>query len=535
MKSDIAIVIPVYKGAFLEETIDSIMNQTDQDFHLYIGDDASDDDIESIIKSYGIVPNLTYLRFPENVGYNSPSLHWNRCLDMIHGESWVWLFSDDDLMDPLCIENFKKTLLINPDAKLFKYNSSKFVEDQIVKENVFPIQMTTIDFLNIKLNYTSESYAVEYIFHNSLIERTGKFSVFPLSWCSDDLFWIRASLYSQIVTIPDAIVYWRSSNKNISGRQDTVETCRMKMDACILFVESLKTLNILKLDSRIEYWLFHWISVQFHYLKDEFTQEESSNYLAKMLTLLPVASFEFTKTQILINVFQTKMPKIPKIIHYCWLSEDQYPPHVLSCIESWKKAMPDYELIRWDTRRFRIDSVPFVKEACENKKWAFACDYIRLYALYYYGGIYLDSDVYVYKSFDPFLYHDVFSSVEFHFKLFKESISRVEGGYKTEGVGIEAAVIGSVPEHPWIKASLNYYKNKHFTNTLEYMNSMILSGILAIIAEKNFGFKFEPTFQVLKNGIYLYPPDVFSRNCANNIIKYSSHLCAHSWHPDHIN
>ena len=86
--------------------------------------------------------------------------------------------------------------------------------------------------------------------------------------------------------------------------------------------------------------------------------------------------------------------KIPKIIHYCWLSGEDKPPFIQKCISSWKKVMPDYEIWCWDTKRFDIHSVKFVEEAYNVKKWAFAADYIRLYALYNYGGIYLENGTY---------------------------------------------------------------------------------------------------------------------------------------------
>ena len=82
---------------------------------------------------------------------------------------------------------------------------------------------------------------------------------------------------------------------------------------------------------------------------------------------------------------------IPKIIHLCWLSGDEYPPMIKKCIESWKRYLPDYEIMLWDTKRFDVNSVLWTKQAFECKKYAFAADYIRLYALYHYGGIYLDS------------------------------------------------------------------------------------------------------------------------------------------------
>ena len=80
--------------------------------------------------------------------------------------------------------------------------------------------------------------------------------------------------------------------------------------------------------------------------------------------------------------------KIPKIIHYCWLSGEPFPQNVKKCIASWHKFLPDYELILWDLKRFPLEKNIWVKQAFESKKYAFAADYIRLYAVYHFGGIY---------------------------------------------------------------------------------------------------------------------------------------------------
>ena len=94
---------------------------------------------------------------------------------------------------------------------------------------------------------------------------------------------------------------------------------------------------------------------------------------------------------------------IPKIIHYCWLSNDPIPDDLKSCMDSWKKYLPDYEFILWNFERFPKDKSKWVRDAFDNKKYAFAADYIRIYALYHYGGFYLDMDVEVVKPFDPYL------------------------------------------------------------------------------------------------------------------------------------
>ena len=105
---------------------------------------------------------------------------------------------------------------------------------------------------------------------------------------------------------------------------------------------------------------------------------------------------------------------IPKKIHYCWLSNDPFPRKIRKCMDTWRKMLPDYEFKLWNTHNFDINSVPFVKQAYEQRKWAFAADYIRMYALYHEGGVYLDSDVKVLKPLDSLLNHGFMSSLEYH-------------------------------------------------------------------------------------------------------------------------
>jgi hypothetical protein len=219
------------------------------------------------------------------------------------------------------------------------------------------------------------------------------------------------------------------------------------------------------------------------------------------------------------------MNKILRRIHYCWLSGETKPVFIQSCIESWSRHMPDYEIVCWDTNKFDVDSVRFVKQAFEARKWAFAADYIRLHALYHHGGVYLDADVKVFKSFDPFLGHAAFSGVEFHPEMFQESLKR--GSYA--GLGIEAAVIGAEQHHPWIKCVLDSYESKEFINDPAHLHSLIMSGIVADLSAKHFGFLYQPVYQVLKDDVHLYPPDVFSRIGFDNAVKYSCHMCAGSW------
>lgn len=103
---------------------------------------------------------------------------------------------------------------------------------------------------------------------------------------------------------------------------------------------------------------------------------------------------------------------IPKIIHYCWMSGEPFPELIRDCIDSWKAKLPDYKIIEWNSQNFDYNIIPYTKEAMEKKKYAFVSDYVRLYALYKYGGIYLDSDIKVLKSFDSLLNDKAFTGFE---------------------------------------------------------------------------------------------------------------------------
>lgn len=103
---------------------------------------------------------------------------------------------------------------------------------------------------------------------------------------------------------------------------------------------------------------------------------------------------------------------IPKKIHYCWFGGNPYPEDFLKYLESWKKYCPNYEIIEWNEKTFDINLNKYVKEAYECKKWAFVTDYVRLWAIYNYGGIYMDTDVEVLRPLDSFLECQAFSGFE---------------------------------------------------------------------------------------------------------------------------
>ena len=136
---------------------------------------------------------------------------------------------------------------------------------------------------------------------------------------------------------------------------------------------------------------------------------------------------------------------IPKIIHFCWLSEEPYPELVSKCLDSWKRVLPDYEIKVWNTENFDVNSLTYTKEAFSVKKYAFVSDYIRLYALYNEGGIYLDSDIEVLKSLNDLLDRKAFTGFE-----------------KVHNCTVAAWIFGTERKNPIFKEFLDYYNDRHF-------------------------------------------------------------------------
>lgn len=232
---------------------------------------------------------------------------------------------------------------------------------------------------------------------------------------------------------------------------------------------------------------------------------------------------------------------IPKVIHYCWLSGDPYPAKIRRCMKTWKKLMPDYEIKLWSEDNFDLKGAPrYVQEAVKQRKWAFAADYIRMFALYTEGGIYLDSDVQIIKPFDDFLQHSFFSSMEYHttqierdgaMALINDDGIRLKDAF-VSGIQIQAAVMGAEKGCKFVADVLDWYADKSFLkDDGELATDVLAPQIYARVAEK-YGYIYKDIDQSLADGIHIYPSEIFAGNKHEVTPKsYAIHYCAHSWHP----
>ena len=218
---------------------------------------------------------------------------------------------------------------------------------------------------------------------------------------------------------------------------------------------------------------------------------------------------------------------IPKIIHYCWFGQKPQPKVVKKCIQTWHKHMPDYELMLWNEQNSPMDH-PFVRSAYEAKKYAFVADYVRFWALYNYGGVYLDTDMYVLKSFDDLLDAKFFGGWETPMSATTDNASapKAEGTVSCGALG--ACALGACALGVETKEILDKYDSMVFD--VKNLDSYIIPRVITPILLKH------------KDEIKIYPYDYFyafpfDKRMEHDFMKYATensyamHLWDLSWYP----
>ena len=206
---------------------------------------------------------------------------------------------------------------------------------------------------------------------------------------------------------------------------------------------------------------------------------------------------------------------IPKIIHYCWFGDNPMPDSAITCIESWKKMCPDYKIKIWNEDNYDISKCKFMKEAYEEKKYAFVADYARLDIIYNYGGIYLDTDVEVIKSFDFLLNYKGFASFD-------------DDSLINTGLGF-----GAVEKCYFIKENLEAYHNLSFAEYLNKLNSITCPTITTKVMEK-YGLILNGKTQIIDDFIflskdYMCPLNFYNGNLTISPNTISIHKFSMSW------
>jgi len=247
----VSVAIPAYKAPFLEEAIRSVLDQTWERFELIIVNDASPDDLHSIVSGFDD-PRIQYFENRSNLGAESLVRNWNRCLSYARGEFFA-VFSDDDRYHPQFLERLIKLASEHPGVDL--YHTGVRVIDHEGREKfqtpACPRWEPAPEFILRRIRDGRNQYAPEFMCRRRRLVEMGGFVDFPLAWCSDDATWFSLAVPGGVACVDEALCDWRYSDWNISrvGRTDQRLEAIRQFDTWLRqFLEALESDDSYKLN-----------------------------------------------------------------------------------------------------------------------------------------------------------------------------------------------------------------------------------------------------------------------------------------------
>lgn len=189
---------------------------------------------------------------------------------------------------------------------------------------------------------------------------------------------------------------------------------------------------------------------------------------------------------------------IDKTIHYCWFGNNPKPKLIKKCIESWKKFLPDWEVIEWNESNYDVNKNAYIREAYAARKWAFVCDYARFDILNTYGGIFLDTDVEFLRPIpEEMLLNEAFC------------------GFESNGRVAPGLIFGAVKNQKLLKEIMDVYATKSFgAKTEDGRIENIVDIVTSILNQK--GLNHDNSYQII-DGVAIYPKETFC--CFNHEIQ----------------
>ena len=221
---------------------------------------------------------------------------------------------------------------------------------------------------------------------------------------------------------------------------------------------------------------------------------------------------------------------IPKVIHYCWFGGNPLPELEQRCLASWHQYMPDWEYKWWNEETFDISSAPlYVRQAYEARKFAFVSDYVRLWALEKFGGLYMDVDFMVYRPFDELMNKYA-------------AFAGYEGSKRNP---VMQGVIASEPHEAWITDMLHTYDTRVFIkedgsldltpNTSYFTDRLEAQGFIADGVEKDVytihqtPYTEDKIFLLHVFPVHYFCPGLTTGENIRNEETYCEHLGESSW------
>lgn len=493
MNPKVSVIVPVHNTEkYLDKCLNSLVNQTLDEIEIIVVNDGSPDNSQAIIDKYSKEhPSKIVALTKMNGGLGDAR---NFGLEYAKGE-FIGFVDSDDWVDTEMYETMYKSVKAGHDMVLC---------DCVVVINEKPdhtakgFRGPSFDYKNAIMYSTDPALACNKLFKRQLFE----ILTFPLHWYED------IGITPVLMTYSNSIGYVESPLYYYRQREDSITNS-----------SSDKTLGV------IQSWERILLNANPQYMCEAIFAVCNSISIFMDFKLEHMKKFiefiEKNKLAIQNNLYYTEAVKngrikdllslvaIPKKIHYCWFGKGPKTELACRCIETWKEKLPDYELIEWNETNCDINEIPFVKQAYEAKKWAFVADYFRLKAIYEHGGLYFDTDLEVTNQLDMLMINKVFFAFETNDYM-------------------QSAIFGAVKGAEVIKKLMESYKTEQFINTDKTLNTKTNVVRLTEILTSEYNLLKNGEYQILKDGITIYPANILTLNAydGNN---YAIHHYEASW------
>ena len=234
---EVSVIIPNYNhAAFLRQRIDSVLNQTFQDFELIILDDSSTDNSRDIISSYNGHPKISHIVLNEQ-NSGSPFLQWDKGINLARGR-FIWIAESDDWCEPTLLEVLLEGIKQDP-ACVISYCQMYCVNDKNdIKWQSWHRQLSEVvdsatfieDYLAVKVSIYNASMA---IFKKDAYQGVTR-EYLDYKFSGDHLFWIQIAMQGKVHISGKLLNYFRKHDQDVSSKA---------YKSGLNFVEALRILN----------------------------------------------------------------------------------------------------------------------------------------------------------------------------------------------------------------------------------------------------------------------------------------------------
>lgn len=264
----LAVVIPFYKLTFFADLLSALAAQTDQDFVVYVGNDASVSEAEDICAQFRDRLDIRYHMFMDRLGDRDLAGQWNRCIERVEQADWIWVIPDDDLPSPDCVLEIRQAVrkadnvaadvvhipctVVNADGDVL---AERWDWPEIMPAGTFFLRQTRESMLTLTL--------ANIVYRADRLHAEGGFISFPKAWGSDHATMLAVAGEHPVVTVPRALLKFRMSSENISAQSsDYFE----KLGARLLFAQWLSEQSQRWYGTTTSMNIQHW-----YYFKSEHT------------------------------------------------------------------------------------------------------------------------------------------------------------------------------------------------------------------------------------------------------------------------